>query len=350
MQYPFIVYGAYGYTGKLIVERCAALGIKPLLAGRDEAKTQAIANSFNLPFVVVDINDKPAFIKLLGNSQVLLNCAGPFVHTAAKVAQYCLDAKVHYVDITGEYLVFEALAALDAQAKQAGITLLPGAGFDVVPSDCLALGLKNAMPNATHLQLAFAPVGGSFSVGTAKSSLEGMGNGGRIRKNGELVAVPTAYKVEEIDFGTFKAKAAVIPWGDISTAYRSTGIANIEVLLTMPPKQLSKLHWVDKLSWLLKSNWVKNYLRKQIEKRKPGPSEQRRAKSRVFFTGKATNAQGQSIIHRLTVPDGYTLTAQTAVEVCQRIANGNYKPGYQTPAMLYGADFITHFEGVELSN
>ncbi len=97
----------------------------------------------------------PALKNLLKKGAVVIHCGGPFQYTAKAMADACLETKTHYTDITGEHQVFELLAGYDQKGKAAGIMIMPGTGFDVVPSDCLALHLKNRLPSATHLQLAF---------------------------------------------------------------------------------------------------------------------------------------------------------------------------------------------------
>lgn len=345
MNYPFIIYGANGYTAQLIADLAIKQGLKPLLSGRNEAKIKPIADALGLDYKAVDLADTNALNDLLKQSGIFLNCAGPFMYTADAAARACIANKVHYLDITGEYNVFENVKKLGEQARTAGVMLLPGAGFDVVPSDCLALHLKNRLPNATHLTLAFAALQGGMSRGTAKTTVEGMGYGGTIRKDGKLVSVPMSYKAETIDFGPFKSPAAVIPWGDISTAYSSTGIANIEVFTALKAKQINALKWGDRLAPLLRLRFVKNYMLKQVDKRKPGPDENRRNKTTCYFRGTATDANGNKAEALQTTPDGYNLTMLTAVQIVNEILVGSYKPGYQTPATAYGADFILKIPG-----
>ncbi|MFM8743632.1 MAG: saccharopine dehydrogenase family protein, partial [Cytophagales bacterium] len=224
-----VVYGSYGYTGKLIVRLCKQKRLNVLLSGRNEAALQKQSNETGYPFEVVDAADHQRLVQLLTPAKLVIHCAGPFKHTAAAMAKACLETGTHYTDITGEHQVFESLAQLDDLAKEKSIMVMPGTGFDVVPSDCLALHLKNRLPSATHLQLAFTMSKGGLSRGTAKSMTEGLGYGGLIRQNGKLVYSALGSKVMEIDFGSFKSKTLCIPWGDISTAWRSTGIPNIEV-------------------------------------------------------------------------------------------------------------------------
>lgn len=346
MNYPFIIYGANGYTAELIAELAVQKGVKPLLSGRSADKVAAVAKRFGLDYEACSLDDTAALNVLLKKSGIFMNCAGPFMHTAEAAAKACIANKVHYLDITGEYVVFEKVKTFDAEAKAAGTMLLSGTGFDVVPSDCLAMHLKNRLPGATHLTLAFAALKGGMSRGTTKTTIEGMGYGGMIRKDGKLTRVPTSYKFEELNFGPYKSWAAVIPWGDISTAYTSTGIPNIEVFTALKKEQLNALKWGDRLAPILRMRAVKNYMLKQVDKRKPGPDENRRNTTFCNFIGIATDANGNKVESHQTTPEGYKLTAITSFGIIQEILAGNFKPGYQTPATVYGADFILKFEGV----
>ncbi|MCU0398010.1 MAG: saccharopine dehydrogenase NADP-binding domain-containing protein, partial [Cyclobacteriaceae bacterium] len=176
-----IVYGSYGYTGTLIVDECRKKNLDVILAGRNASALHEQSKVSNYPYEVVDIDDHRGLVNLLRKGKVVIHCGGPFRHTAKKMADACLETRTHYTDITGEYEVFEFLAGYDDKGKQAGITLIPGTGFDVVPSDCLAVHLKSRLPSATHLQLAFTMSKGGLSRGTKKSMTEGLGFGGKIR-------------------------------------------------------------------------------------------------------------------------------------------------------------------------
>ena len=185
----------------------------------------------------------------------VLHCAGPFAHTSRPMADACLRVGTHYLDITGEAAVFEALAARSAEARAAGVMLLPGTGFDVVPSDCLAAHLKRRLPSATRLALGFQSLG-RLSRGTATTMAENVHRGGLVREGGVLRRVPTAWKVRAIDFGCGPVKAITIPWGDVSTAYHSTGIPNIEVYMAAPLGRRLAARASRYLGWLLGSRAV----------------------------------------------------------------------------------------------
>lgn len=335
-----ILYGSYGYTGNLIAQECRSKNLDVILSGRNAEALQKQSERMNYPYEVVDIQDNVALKNLLAKGKVVIHCGGPFQYTAKAMASACLETKTHYTDITGESAVFEMLAKLDDQAKQAGITVMPGTGFDVVPSDCLALHLKNRLPSATHLQLAFASSGGGFSRGTSKTMAEGLGYGSMIRKDGKLTIVPTGSLTKEINYGPFKIPSLNIPWGDISTAWRSTGIPNIEVYIGSNEKQIAYAKRSNYINWLLRLRWVKDYMLKKIDQKPAGPSDEKRAKGKMYLWGKVWDGAGKESSARLETIDGYTLTAKASVLIAEKILNGNLKTGYQTPAMAYGAGLI----------
>lgn len=340
-----IVYGSYGYTGKLVVEECKKKNLSVILSGRNEEALKKQSEQSGYPYKTVDIGDHTGLVNLLKEGKIVIHCGGPFRHTAKKMIDACLEANTHYTDITGEYEVFELLAGYDAKATQAGLTVLPGTGFDVVPSDCLALHLKNKLPSATHLQLAFTMSKGGLSRGTKKSMTEGLGYGGMIRENGELVSLQLGDKVKDVDFGEFKMKTLCIPWGDISTAWRSTGIPNIEVYTGATAGMIKNAKRSRYLNWLLRMKWVKTLMLKQVDKKPGGPSEEKLLTGKSYLWGKVWNENGEQAEARLETVSGYLLTAKTSVLIAEKILNGNFKTGYQTPAMAYGEDLIMEIEG-----
>jgi short subunit dehydrogenase-like uncharacterized protein len=338
---PIIIYGSYGYTGKLIVQECKSKNLNVILAGRKRDALQKQHEETGYPFEVVDVHDTPALKNLLQKGSMVLHCGGPFIYTAKSMVEACLELKIHYTDITGEYQVFEMLAEeYNDKARQAGIMIMPGTGFDVVPSDCLAVHLKIKLPSATHLQLAFAMSKGGLSRGTKKSMTEKLGSGSLIRRNGKLTVIPIGEKSMEVDFGSYRTKTLNIPWGDISTAWRSTGIPNIEVFAGATDKMIRNAKRSKYLNWLLRMRWVKNFMLKQIDKQPAGPTDEIRETGRAYLWGKVSDAAGNQFISTLEAPSGYALTAKTAVLIAEKILAGNFKPGYQTPAMMYGEDLI----------
>jgi short subunit dehydrogenase-like uncharacterized protein len=338
----FLIYGANGYTGELIAREAARRGLKPILAGRSLIKIEPLAKELKLTARSFSLEDKKSLEYTLKEVDLVLHCAGPFSITAKPMVEACLRLGKHYLDITGEIAVFEAMARLDGRAKDAEIMIMPGVGFDVVPSDCLARHLKNRLPSATHLTLAFYGLG-KISHGTQKTMTMNAGAGGAIRQNGEIVKVPAAYKTREIDFGEVEKTAVTIPWGDVSTAFYSTGIPNVEVFTVLPEENLKLLRLSRYIGWLLSAKPVQNYLQKQIPA--GGPSAEQRAEGKTYLWGEASDEHGNRVESRIIGPEGYATTVLTALNIAEKVLSGNFRAGFQTPAKCYGADLILEIEG-----
>jgi short subunit dehydrogenase-like uncharacterized protein len=298
----------------------------------------------NLTCRTFSLEDKKSLEYTLKEVDLVVHCAGPFSLTSERMVEACLRMGKHYTDITGEISVFEAMAKRGEAAKKAGIMIMPGVGFDVVPSDCLALHLKNLLPSATNLILAFYGLGG-ISHGTQATMTMNVGNGGAIRRNGKIERVPAAYKTRKIDFGEFTKNAVTIPWGDVATAFYSTRIPNIEVYTVVPEAQLKLLKLSRHFGWLLKTKFVQNRLQKRIPE--GGPSAEERASGKTYLWGEASDAQGNRVEARQICPEGYTTTVLTALNIAEKILKGNFRAGFQTPAKCYGADLILEIEGTE---
>jgi saccharopine dehydrogenase (NAD+, L-lysine-forming) len=341
-----LIYGAYGYTGRLITQEAVDRGMEPVVAGRDAEKLGEVAREHGLEQRVFSL-DAPADVAAgLDGIDVVLHCAGPFVHTSAPMVAACLATGTHYLDITGEIEVFEAVADRDDQAQEAGIMLCPGVGFDVVPTDCLARHLSERMPEAETLEIAFMGLG-QISQGTALTSVENLGKGGKVRREGEIVTVPPAWTTREVDFGRGPKTVVSIPWGDVSTAYRSTGIPNVTAYTYLPSNAITFLRLSRYLSWLLNLAPVKALLKALVRAQPAGPDEEQRRSGRTFVWGRVTDGQGEEAVARLSGPEGYTFTARTAVESARRVLAGDAQPGYQTPSTAFGADFVLDFDGVD---
>ncbi|PSL46700.1 short subunit dehydrogenase-like uncharacterized protein [Chitinophaga niastensis] len=343
----FLLYGANGYTGELIARYAAQYQLHPILAGRREAALAPLAAKLNLPYKVIELDDTTALLSALKEVKLVIHAAGPFHLTARQMVEACLQTGTHYLDINGDISVFEMLHQYDQAAKAAGIMLLPGAGFDVVPTDCIALLLKKLLPDAIDLQLAFATTGGGVSHGTAMSMIYKLGEGGAIRKAGKIIRTPLGHKGQWIDFGPKKLFAMSIPWGDISTAYFSTGIPDIISYTGMSPKVYRLLKLQGLFNWLLRTSAVRNFIKKKIKQCPAGPSDDMRSKAFSLVWGQATNAAGKTATARLTGPDGYTLTMYSCLLIAQKIWNNQWQPGYQTPATAYGADLVLEIPGVK---
>jgi short subunit dehydrogenase-like uncharacterized protein len=343
MGKELLIYGANGYTGELITRFAVERGLKATVAGRNEAAITTLASKHGLENRVFSLDEREKLDAALSEVEMVLHCAGPFSLTSKAMVEACLRNRKHYTDITGEISVFEACAALDKRAQEAGIMIMPGVGFDVVPSDCLALHLKNRLPSATHLTLAFYG-SGRLSHGTQATMTMNVGRGGAIRKDGKVTPVPAGWKTREIDFGEVTKTGVTIPWGDIATAFYSTGIPNIEVYTVAPPSALKMMKLSRYLGGLFATGPFQKYLQNKIPP--GGPSDVDRAKGRTLFWGEVRDGENNRAQSLQQGPEGYTLTAVAALNIAEKILAGNFTPGFQTPAKAYGADLVLEIDGV----
>ena len=345
MPSEFLLYGSTGFVGDAIARLAVQKGIRPILAGRNADKLKTQANELGLEYRAFTLEDAKAIDSALEDVTVVLHCAGPYFHTFKPMVDGCLRVSRHYLDITGEIPVYEAIAARDAQAKAQGVMLLPSVGFDVVPTDCLAVHLKQRLPFATRLTLAFQMEGpAGLPPGTQRTMIELIPFGNRVRHQGRLEIPERGMKTRLIDFGKGPVHATRMTWGDVFMAYYSTGIPNIEDYMVLPEAVRRKMALLDYLRPLFKLAAVRNFLKHRV---KPGPTAEQRAKTSTHVWGEVEDDQGQKAVSRLHGPEaGVVWTARTALATVQKVLAGNASPGFQTPALAYGADFVLECEGV----
>jgi short subunit dehydrogenase-like uncharacterized protein len=348
MKNTYLLYGAYGYTGQLIARFSEELGLKPILAGRNEEKLKEMSAEFGYDYLAFDLSDTKALMSALDRVEVVLHAAGPFAYTAKPMIEACIASKTHYLDITGEIEIFELAHTYDQAAKEAGVMIMPGTGFDVVPTDCMAKYLSKHLPDATHLELAFAMRGGGVSHGTAQTMVEGMGEGGMIRRDGKMTKVRLGHIAKSIPFSEdYERWAMAIPWGDVSTAYYTTGIPNI-VTLTKVPKSTSQMaKLLPFVGGVLRMPWVRSILRKRVDAAPAGPSDEERATAKSLVWGQVRNEAGTMISADFQGPEGYTLTAKTSLLITRKVLNKEVFPGFQTPAGAYGENLIMEIPGTK---
>ena len=343
----WMLYGANGYTGKAIAVEAVRRGERPVLAGRNGPVIEALGRDLQCPTRVFPLVSPHLIGRHLDGIGAVLHCAGPFAKTAEPMIDACIDRGVHYLDITGEIDVIELAHARHAQAASAGVTVMPAVGMDVVPSDCLAARLATALPGAVRLELAFT-ANWSLSRGTARTIWLHLAQGGRIRRDGKIVSVPIAWKAREVPFPGGTRWAMTIPWGDVASAYYTTGIPTIEVYAAMP---LGRLKLARRLRWLAPLSAfgpVQAAGRWWIDRRVRGPREEDRAGGRTEFWGRVTDAHGRAAQGALETPNGYRLTVETALALLDEVLADRIRPGFQTPAKALGAEFIERIPNVKL--
>ena len=345
MPTAFLLYGANGFVGNAIARLAVQHGLQPILAGRDAAKLASQATELGVECRVFSLDNSIAMDRALNDVPVVLHCAGPYLHTSKPMVEACLRTGVHYLDLTGEIPVYEAIAARDAEAKARGIMLLPGVGFDVVPTDCLALHLKQRLPSATRLTLAFHSQGpAGLPPGTQRTTIELIPYGNRVRRHGRLETPEAALKTRLVDFGQGPIPATRLTWGDVFMAHYSTGIPNIEDYAVLPEAMRQQMASMEYLRPLFNLAVMRNFLKRGV---KPGSTADERAKTVTHVWAEVEDDQGRRAVSRLHGPEaGVIWTARAALAATQKALAGKTSPGFQTPALAYGADFVLACEGV----
>lgn len=346
MSNNFLIYGATGFVGEAIARYSVKQGLQPVLAARNKDKLKMLADELKLEFRAFSLEELQTKNNLLKGINTVLNCAGPFIHTFKPLLEVCLSDRIHYLDITGEIPVFEAIASYDNIAQQNNVMLLPGVGFDVIPTDCLSLYLKEKLPTGTTLVLGFYSDGpAGMPPGTLKTMIEFIPYGNRIRKNGKLIIPPKGLKTKLIDYGYGEQKSIRLTWGDVFTAYYSTGIPNIEVYAAFPDYVIRQMKFFEKFRSFLSIPFILNILKKNV---KGGSTEEERNNTSVSVWGELNDAEGNVVQARLHGPEaGVIWTSYCALATVKKILSGKIKPGYQTPAKAYGSDLVLDCDGVK---
>lgn len=313
-----LIYGASGYTGKLICARAQQAGLDFEVAGRSEASVSALARSLGVAYRVFAVEDAQALRSALKGITAILNCAGPFAVTAGPIMEACIDSGVHYLDITAEFKVYALAESLSKKAAAASVMLLPGLGWDVVPSDCLAVHIASRVAQPQRLRIALE-VAGSMSRGSANSAGEIMSVGLLVRSEGKIVAAPNV-EPAVFDFGEGNVECARMSFGDLVTAWASTRIPNIEMFVhvkgdAFPEGDLSGLP--------------------------DGPTLEERDANRAKVVAEVTGNDGSIARAVIDTVNGYSYTPLSSVEASRRVLAGQFIPGFQTPATLFGAGFAS---------
>ncbi len=341
----FLIYGATGYVGQATAALAVERGLQPVLAGRSD-RVRAVAEELGTEAVVVEVDDALGLQAALADHPVVLNCAGPFRHTYPQLAEACLATGTHYIDITGELVVLEAATATDAAAKQAGVMLLPAAGFDAVPTDCLAAHLARRLPTATHLRLALATEGpASMPPGTAQTMVERAAyESSRLhRVDGRIVEADPRPSCE-VDFGAGPRRTVLFTWADIHVAFASTGIPNIDVYMAFSPEQVKELGLLERMRWMLRFRAIRQLVMRQST---TGATAAERAASAAHIWGEVVDDEGNRAIGLIHGPEaGLVWTSRCSLDVVTHVLAGDAPPGYQTPATAYGPDLVLEADGV----
>ena len=323
-----LLYGATGYTGKIIAERAKELNLDFDIAGRDKDKLLSLANKLNVGYHVFDVDDQDAWQEALKDKQVLINAAGPFALTARQAMAACLKAGVHYLDISAELDTYRLAESLDREAKAAEIQIISGAGL-FVSYDALVVHLSKLIAEPEFLSVGFRHYGG-FSKGSVLSSKNIADLGILIRKNGDIIHNPHP-ESKTFSFGEQQVECMPTPLGGIILSYKSTGIPNIKEYfsLKLPVSELPDLT-------------AKNL--------HGGPTKEERAAGRNGISAEITGRDGKVVKAYVDAPSGYDLTPLSVVAVANRILKEDFKTGYQSPGSAYGEEILNDIPDISLTD
>jgi short subunit dehydrogenase-like uncharacterized protein len=339
---PLLVYGATGYSGGLVVRAAIALGLRPVLGGRDKGKLAAIGDSLRLEARTARLGDATALDDALRDVAVVVNAAGPFSQTAGPLLAACLRSGTHYLDITGEVGVIESLARRDVEARRRGIMVMPAVGFDVVPSDCLALHVVRRLPGARRLALGLRGLS-SVTRASAKTLFEAV-DMGLVRRNGELVRLALGSRERLFDFGDGPATGLNVSWGDLATAYYTTGIPDIETYVEATPFFRGVLAGCRLFGSALRTAPWQAAMRAWADLLPDHPAGT--PAREMVVVADAEDQAGRRVRARVRTPEAYQFTGISAAGIAQRVLRGDHETGFQTPARVYGPDLVLTFPGV----
>ena len=344
----WMLYGAYGFTGRLLVDEALRRGHRPLLAGRDGTRLAALAKPHGLEWLAIDLEETKRLAAAVEQFDLVFHAAGPFAQTSEPVVRACLAGQTHYLDITGELPVYENTFRHHDEAVARGIALLSGVGYDIIPSDCLAAYVAARLPGATHLETAIHALA-RVSSGTVKSGLVNfrqLPGGSAIRRDGRLVARPLGSDTRTVRFSDGRERTVTaFPWGDLVTAYHTTGIPNITSYLALPSVPgFSLLSRVGMAALRLPG------ARALAERAAPvfftGPDEQEQRTGRTYLWARAADEAGHAIEAWLETGETYRFTALAGVRAVERVLDG-IPSGALTPAKAFGVDFVLEIDGVK---
>jgi short subunit dehydrogenase-like uncharacterized protein len=159
------------------------------------------------------------------------------------------------------------------------------------------------------------------------------------------VSIPFASRAREIDFGEGSKLAIAIPWGDVSTAFRTTGIPNIEVYIPASPAAVRRMQGLNRWGWLLGAAPVQWWLKRRATRAPAGPDAQLRERTPVLLWGEVRNAAGRTVVGRMRVANGYTVTVHAALGLVDRLLAAPPHGRSYTPSQIAGADFAAQLPG-----
>lgn len=341
-----LLYGATGFTGREIAHQLREgegaeklRGKEVVLAGRDATGVRALAAQLKCEWRAFPLTDPIQVEAGLRGIRVVLNAAGPFAVTARPMMDACLKHGVHYLDLSGEWPTFLEARARDMAARATGVTLLPGVGLTIAATDCLLAHAVSRWPKTVTLRLGVSQAQ-VISRGSVDTAARLAGPDALIRRGGAVVGVPAGSLTHAFDFGDGLREATAVSWADVVTGEVTTGVKNIEVYSELGwPTRVG--YWSAGLAMSLTGPGLWRRGGRAMAALWPsGPSKKAREDARFVMVVEALDPWRRPHRLRMRTRDGYTVSVLTAVEAVKRTLSGDIQPGFQTPALAFGRDFV----------
>lgn len=311
-----LIYGATGYTGRLTAEHAVEAGLTVILGGRNHTRLTALAAELGVEHRTFGLDDSSRVDKRLADVSVLLNCAGPYLRTAEPLMTSAIRTGAHYLDIAAELDSYLLAEKLDAEAKSAGVMLQPGSGGSVAMLGCLAGHALMRVTNARRIGIALH-VAGSMSRGSAISATENLTVETLQRVGGDLVS-RSQDDVAKFYFGNGPVSCTAATLPDLVSIWRATKVPNIETFVHVSGDA---------------------FRRGDLAVLPDGPTSDQRQTDRYHAAVEVTGDDGKVARSLLDTVNGYTFTPMAAAEAARRVLGGEHRPGFQTPAQIFGNGF-----------
>jgi short subunit dehydrogenase-like uncharacterized protein len=339
------VYGATGFTGKLLAGHARDQGVATVLSGRDETKLQSISSELGLDFRVASLPDPESLDRALEGVGVVVNAASPFSLSAPPLIAACLRKGVHYLDVTGEVPVLDMAQRHGAEAYRRGVMIMPAVGFDVVPSDGLAAHVLRRSRSPRRLSIGISGLE-LLTRGSARTIIDQIGAPVWVRRNGLLVQVPPGSLEHSFDYGDGMRASTAVSWADVASAYFTTGVPDITVYFESTPAVRTHDALLKFCGWAVPLTPWRELLKVTTQWMPEGPTESQRGARHAVIVAEMEDADGTRVRSRMRTPEAYSMTASAACAIVKRVLLGDVEPGFQTPARVYGADFSLSLPGV----
>ena len=340
----FMIYGASGHTGQLLARRAVEAGLRPVLGGRNAQALAALARRLGLEYRAASIDEPRQLDRALAGLQTVLNAAGPFAATAAPMVEACLRSRTHYLDVSGELSVFAEIHRHDARARACGVLLLPGVGFLVLASDCLAAHVAQQLPGAVSLRIALSRPQ-FLSRGSRRTIVASIREHVLIRRGGALAQVPVGALRRRFDLGAGELDCSAINGAEVFVSALSTGIANIEIYAPASASERALYRLGGSFAQLLRTAPAQLTLNALADH---WPGSDSRRSLRQVIVAIAEDAAGKKVARRLRTPDAYEATATMALAAVSQVLHGLPHTGFHTPGAVFAPELLFSLPGVSL--